>query len=234
MTRSALIGLIVCACLLGSCTEDASNEPASRPAPEYVELTVDGPTTWDDRFVEMDDRECYEISLPAGQFDEAEQVSFLHYRTRNGKNSGGGGGSFHQGTTRKLDVEHQSTFIISTSGVHFAVSEPHTFDLQNGKGIVQPGEVLRLKMLPAAFIRLIIPEDSRLTEATYHVERMDGFKLYHDFRAAKEGKGGFRMFEAGKQHRLVREHHPEEVHVIGPFDAGTRNEVVLTPTVFGG
>lgn len=234
MTRSAMIGLAVCACLLSSCGQESSNDPTPAPAPVSVELRVRGPLEWNDRYIEMGDMESYKITLPAGQFDEGEQVSFFSYRLRDGEHSGAGGGSFHQGETRKLDVEHQSTFVIATSRVHFAVSEPHTFDLRNGKGIVQPDETLRLKMLPAAFIKLIIPEDSRLTEATYHVERMDGFKLYHDFRAAKEGKGGFRMFEAGKQHRLVREHHPEEVHIIGPFDAGTRNEVVLKPTVFGG
>ena len=234
MPRTLIVVLLAASCAMYSCADTTKSQPASRPAPEYVELTVHGPTEWSDQFVEMDDMERYEITLPAGQFDQAERISLFNYRSRHGRHSGGGGGSLLQGDTREVDVEHLSTIVLATSRVHFAVSEPHTFDLRNGKGVVQYGKALRLKMLPAAQVKLVIPDDSPLVDAAYDVHRMDGFKLYHDFRAAKKGSGGFRMLEAGKEHRLVRLHHPEEIHVIGPFDAGTRNEVVLTPSVIGG
>jgi hypothetical protein len=230
-------GLAILVCLLACCSGDTESNVAPEsgppPLPEFIEVRFEGPTKWEARFNEGDISEYYYFTA-TGHFAPKEPLMNYHYAVTRGRRTSMGGGGYESSTPHRVQVGEQSTLFFTTCGVaQFGMTRPYKIELAAGKNVVDPNQVVRLEVVPAAEIKLTVKSGPAARDAKYAIELMDGTLLYEVPAAADDWRPP-RMVPADEKITVRHITGPQQTEseslVVGPFVHGSRNEVILSPT----
>jgi len=229
-----MVTLVCLAALLGGCGDsppanNASPVSPTSPLPEFVSIQLFGPAEWEDRFAESNTKEHYQAIVSYRCAKDEVLVAYSRNYKRGKSEDANGGGLQDNGFP--IPVGERSTIFFTTSGVsQYAMTRPYSIDLVNGTNVAQPGMPVSLEVIPAAIIKLKFAKGIEPKHTSFTVETMEGHILY-DVLLHDEWRLPY-MVPAGEEVR-VRKHRPETSEpfeiVVGPFNHGTTNEVLVDP-----